>query len=239
MNSVYQDNYLGLYSADTIISCNKRLSFALGNDTSFYISAFISLYENAKYDNTLIDGYYKVDRDAIYQMVAVTPKKQVGIESTLSGMCIMKKHESEDAFQINASALHSLMCINDETLNTVVEIEMPYEKPTKKRKPSLIIKSLKFPFDGVEDAVKEWLTSPTIKGRVSTEEAQQSIDAFARHSNGRVDVFTDLVGLATMKQWWTSDWVIDAYVKRHKEKAPPIVITHAPHVSVPMSSESF
>ena len=122
---------LDVFDNDNSISVNYRTIQIFGLPTAVYLTELINIYKKATRKNKLVeDGYFKVDRKYVNNVLCLTPEEQIICDLNLIKTSVLKKSsDNPDILKIDIKLYLSLLCSEDMKLYDDVKKQMKVQKP--------------------------------------------------------------------------------------------------------------
>ena len=219
---------LDVFDNDNSISVNYRTIQIFGLPTAVYLTELINIYKKATRKNKLVeDGYFKVDRKYVNNVLCLTPEEQIICDLNLIKTSVLKKSsDNPDILKIDIKLYLSLLCSEDMKLYDDVKKQMKVQKPkgTKESQRQQYINVLKNSIEcsnyELLTALREWVegvyASPT--GFLSKSSIKIFQDTLNSYTKGDLDLALRVVQIATVQGYRDCQWAINMLEDSEKRK---------------------
>ena len=219
---------LDVFNEDNSITVNFKTIKVFGLPTAVYLTEIISIYKKAIRKNKIQDGYFKLDRKYIYNLLDLTVEEQLICDANLLKTSVLKRLP-DDPNMISVDLLLYLSILNNEDVKLIQDIrnEMKVTRPkvAKLSQRQLVINELKDCINTsnfeLTKALREWVDGvyANPKGFLSKTAIQIFINTLNNYTKGDLDLALRIVQIATINGYRDCDWAIKLYEKdRAQEK---------------------
>jgi hypothetical protein len=219
---------LDIFDNDNSIIINYKTINIFGINTAAYLSELIKIYKKALRKNKIDEeGYFKVDRKYISNLLNITPEEQTVCDLNLNKTGIIQKcRDNPDNLKIDVKLYISLLCEDDLKLYEDVRKQMKVKKPkgTKESQRQSYINILK---DSIEcsnyellTALRNWVDGvyANPKGFLSKSSIALFQDTLNNYTKGDLDLALRIVNIATIQGYRDCSWAINMFEESEKRK---------------------
>ena len=219
---------LDVFDNDNSISVNYRTIQIFGLPTAVYLTELINIYKKATRKNKLVeDGYFKVDRKYVNNVLCLTPEEQIICDLNLIKTSVLKKSsDNPDILKIDIKLYLSLLCSEDMKLYDDVKKQMKVQKPkgTKESQRQQYINVLKNSIEcsnyelltALRDSVEGVYARPN--GFLSKSSIKIFQDTLNSYTKGDLDLALRVVQIATVQGYRDCQWAINMLEDSEKRK---------------------
>ena len=207
----YEDNNL-------IINCKSIKLF--GISTAAYFSVLISIYKKAYRKNKMENGYFKVNREYIQELLDMPIEEQLINDSNLMKTSIINK-SPEDPNKIKIDLNMYVSLLNDEDIKLIKDVrkQMKVTRPkgVKKSQRQLQINALKNCIEcsnyELLTALRDWVDGvyANPNGFLSKLAIKTFQDTLNNYTKGDLDLALKIVQIASIQGYRNCDWAINEY----------------------------
>ena len=219
---------LDVFDNDNSISVNYRTIQIFGLPTAVYITELINIYKKATRKNKLVeDGYFKVDRKYVNNVLCLTPEEQIICDLNLIKTSVLKKSsDNPDILKIDIKLYLSLLCSEDMKLYDDVKKQMKVQKPkgTKESQRQQYINVLKNSIEcsnyELLTALRDWVEGVYARpnGFLSKSSIKIFQDTLNSYTKGDLDLALRVVQIATVQGYRDCQWAINMLEDSEKRK---------------------
>lgn len=219
---------LDVFDNDNSISVNYRTIQIFGLPTAVYLTELINIYKKATRKNKLVeDGYFKVDRKYVNNVLCLTPEEQIICDLNLIKTSVLKKSsDNPDILKIDIKLYLSLLCSEDMKLYDDVKKQMKVQKPkgTKESQRQQYINVLKNSIEcsnyELLTALRGWVEGVYARpnGFLSKSSIKIFQDTLNSYTKGDLDLALRVVQIATVQGYRDCQWAINMLEDSEKRK---------------------
>ena len=219
---------LDVFDNDNSISVNYRTIHIFGLPTAVYLTELINIYKKATRKNKLVeDGYFKVDRKYVNNVLCLTPEEQIICDLNLIKTSVLKKSsDNPDILKIDIKLYLSLLCSEDMKLYDDVKKQMKVQKPkgTKESQRQQYINVLKNSIEcsnyELLTALRDWVEGVYARpnGFLSKSSIKIFQDTLNSYTKGDLDLALRVVQIATVQGYRDCQWAINMLEDSEKRK---------------------
>ena len=219
---------LDVFDNDNSISVNYRTIQIFGLPTAVYLTELINIYKKATRKNKLVeDGYFKVDRKYVNNVLGLTPEEQIICDLNLIKTSVLKKSsDNPDILKIDIKLYLSLLCSEDMKLYDDVKKQMKVQKPkgTKESQRQQYINVLKNSIEcsnyELLTALRDWVEGVYARpnGFLSKSSIKIFQDTLNSYTKGDLDLALRVVQIATVQGYRDCQWAINMLEDSEKRK---------------------
>lgn len=219
---------LDVFDNDNSISVNYRTIQIFGLPTAVYLTELINIYKKATRKNKLVeDGYFKVDRKYVNNVLCLTPEEQIICDLNLIKTSVLKKSsDNPDILKIDVKLYLSLLCSEDMKLYDDVKKQMKVQKPkgTKESQRQQYINVLKNSIEcsnyELLTALRDWVEGVYARpnGFLSKSSIKIFQDTLNSYTKGDLDLALRVVQIATVQGYRDCQWAINMLEDSEKRK---------------------
>ena len=219
---------LDVFDNDNSISVNYRTIQIFGLPTAVYLTELINIYKKATRKNKLVeDGYFKVDRKYVNNVLCLTPEEQIICDLNLIKSSVLKKSsDNPDILKIDIKLYLSLLCSEDMKLYDDVKKQMKVQKPkgTKESQRQQYINVLKNSIEcsnyELLTALRDWVEGVYARpnGFLSKSSIKIFQDTLNSYTKGDLDLALRVVQIATVQGYRDCQWAINMLEDSEKRK---------------------
>ena len=219
---------LDVFDNDNSISVNYRTIQIFGLPTAVYLTELINIYKKATRKNKLVeDGYFKVDRKYVNNVLGLTPEEQIICDLNLIKTSVLKKSsDNPDILKIDVKLYLSLLCSEDMKLYDDVKKQMKVQKPkgTKESQRQQYINVLKNSIEcsnyELLTALRDWVDGVYARpnGFLSKSSIKIFQDTLNSYTKGDLDLALRVVQIATVQGYRDCQWAINMLEDSEKRK---------------------
>lgn len=219
---------LDVFDNDNSISVNYRTIQIFGLPTAVYLTELINIYKKATRKNKLVeDGYFKVDRKYVNNVLCLTPEEQIICDLNLIKTSVLKKSsDNPDILKIDIKLYLSLLCSEDMKLYDDVKKQMKVQKPkgTKESQRQQYINVLKNSIEcsnyELLTALRDWVEGVYARpnGFLSKSSIKIFQDTLNSYTKGDLDLALRVVQIATVQGYRDCQWAINMLEDSEKRK---------------------
>ena len=219
---------LDVFDNDNSISVNYRTIQIFGLPTAVYLTELINIYKKATRKNKLVeDGYFKVDRKYVNNVLCLTPEEQIICDLNLIKTSVLKKSsDNPDILKIDIKLYLSLLCSEDMKLYDDVKKQMKVQKPkgTKESQRQQYINVLKNSIEcsnyELLTALRDWVEGVYARpnGFLSKSSIKIFQDTLNSYTQGDLDLALRVVQIATVQGYRDCQWAINMLEDSEKRK---------------------
>ena len=219
---------LDVFDNDNSISVNYRTIQIFGLPTAVYLTELINIYKKATRKNKLVeDGYFKVDRKYVNNVLCLTPEEQIICDLNLINTSVLKKSsDNPDILKIDIKLYLSLLCSEDMKLYDDVKKQMKVQKPkgTKESQRQQYINVLKNSIEcsnyELLTALRDWVEGVYARpnGFLSKSSIKIFQDTLNSYTKGDLDLALRVVQIATVQGYRDCQWAINMLEDSEKRK---------------------
>ena len=219
---------LDVFDNDNSISVNYRTIQIFGLPTAVYLTELINIYKKATRKNKLVeDGYFKVDRKYVNNVLCLTPEEQIICDLNLIKTSVLKKSsDNPDILKIDIKLYLSLLCSEDMKLYDDVKKQMKVQKPkgTKESQRQQYINVLKNSIEcsnyELLTALRDWVECVYARtnGFLSKSSIKIFQDTLNSYTKGDLDLALRVVQIATVQGYRDCQWAINMLEDSEKRK---------------------
>lgn len=218
---------LDLFNEDNSITVNLKAIKLFGLNTAVYLSEIITIYKKAVRKNKIDDGYFKVDRNYIFNKIDLSVEDQLICDANLMKTSILKKSlEDPNKINFNVNLYLSFLSNDEMKLLTDVRKQMKVNKPkgVKGSQRQIWINGLK---DSITcsnyellTALRNWVDGvyANPKGFLSKASIKVFQDTLNNYTQGDLDLALRIVQIATVQGYRDCSWAINVYEKDEASK---------------------
>ena len=188
----------------------------------------INIYKKATRKNKLVeDGYFKVDRKYVNNVLCLTPEEQIICDLNLIKTSVLKKSsDNPDILKIDIKLYLSLLCSEDMKLYDDVKKQMKVQKPkgTKESQRQQYINVLKNSIEcsnyELLTALRDWVEGVYARpnGFLSKSSIKIFQDTLNSYTKGDLDLALRVVQIATVQGYRDCQWAINMLEDSEKRK---------------------
>ena len=188
----------------------------------------INIYKKATRKNKLVeDGYFKVDRKYVNNVLCLTPEEQIICDLNLIKTSVLKKSsDNPDILKIDIKLYLSLLCSEDMKLYDDVKKQMKVQKPkgTKESQRQQYINVLKNSIEcsnyELLTALRGWVEGVYARpnGFLSKSSIKIFQDTLNSYTKGDLDLALRVVQIATVQGYRDCQWAINMLEDSEKRK---------------------
>lgn len=219
---------LDVFDNGNSISVNYRTIQIFGLPTAVYLTELINIYKKATRKNKLVeDGYFKVDRKYVNNVLCLTPEEQIICDLNLIKTSVLKKSsDNPDILKIDIKLYLSLLCSEDMKLYDDVKKQMKVQKPkgTKESQRQQYINVLKNSIEcsnyELLTALRDWVEGVYARpnGFLSKSSIKIFQDTLNSYTKGDLDLALRVVQIATVQGYRDCQWAINMLEDSEKRK---------------------
>ena len=219
---------LDVFDNDNSISVNYRTIQIFGLPTAVYLTELINIYKKATRKNKLVeDGYFKVDRKYVNNVLGLTPEEQIICDLNLIKTSVLKKSsDNPDILKIDIKLYLSLLCSEDMKLYDDVKKQMKVQKPkgTKESQRQQYINVLKNSIEcsnyELLTELRDWVEGVYARpnGFLSKSSIKIFQDTLNSYTKGDLDLALRVVQIATVQGYRDCQWAINMLEDSEKRK---------------------
>ena len=219
---------LDVFDNDNSISVNYITIQIFGLPTAVYLTELINIYKKATRKNKLVeDGYFKVDRKYVNNVLCLTPEEQIICDLNLIKTSVLKKSsDNPDILKIDIKLYLSLLCSEDMKLYDDVKKQMKVQKPkgTKESQRQQYINVLKNSIEcsnyELLTALRDWVEGVYARpnGFLSKSSIKIFQDTLNSYTKGDLDLALRVVQIATVQGYRDCQWAINMLEDSEKRK---------------------
>ena len=230
---------LDVFDNDNSISVNYRTIQIFGLPTAVYLTELINIYKKATRKNKLVeDGYFKVDRKYVNNVLCLTPEEQIICDLNLIKTSVLKKSsDNPDILKIDIKLYLSLLCSEDMKLYDDVKKQMKVQKPkgTKESQRQQYINVLKNSIEcsnyELLTALRDWVEGVYARpnGFLSKSSIKIFQDTLNSYTKGDLDLALRVGQIATVQGYrdcqWANNMLEDSEKRKKKQNNSQIRVT--------------
>ena len=218
---------LDIFNEDNSITINFKTIKVFGLPTAVYLTELISIYKKAIRKNKIRDGYFKLDRKYIYNLLDLSVEEQLICDANLLKTNVLKRlPDDANMMKIDLNLYLSILNSEDVKLIEDIRADMKVSKPkgVKQTQRQIQINTLK---DYIEcsnyellTALREWVDGVYARpnGFLSKLAIKCFQDTLNDYTKGDLDLALRIVQIAAINGYRDCSWAIDLYEKDQRQK---------------------
>lgn len=218
---------LDIFNEDNSITVNFKTIKVFGLPTAVYLTEIISIYKKAIRKNKIQDGYFKLDRKYVNNLLDLSIEEQLVCDSNLIKTGVLKRlPEDPNMMKVDLNLYLSILSSEDVKLIEDVRKEMKTTRPkvVKTSQRQLQINALK---DSIKcsnfellEALRGWVDGvyANPKGFLSKMSIEIFQNTLNNYTQGDLDLALRIVQIATVQGYRDCQWAIDLYERDQKQR---------------------
>lgn len=218
---------LDIFNEDNSITINLKTIKVFGLPTAVYLTELINIFKKATRKNKLQDGYFKLDRKYIYNLLDLSIEEQLVCDANLLKTSVLKRlSEDPNMMKIDLNLYLSILNSDDVKLIEDVRKEMKTTRPkgTTLSQRQITINNLK---DSIEcsnyellTALRNWVDGVYARpnGFLSKTAVTIFQNTLNNYTKGDLDLALRIVQIATIQGYRDCSWAIELYEKDQKQQ---------------------
>lgn len=218
---------LDIFNEDNSITINLKTIKVFGLPTAVYLTELINIFKKATRKNKLQDGYFKLDRKYIYNLLDLSVEEQLVCDANLLKTSVLKRlSEDPNMMKIDLNLYLSILNSEDVKLIEDVRKEMKTTRPkgTTLSQRQITINNLKDSIDcsnyELLTALRNWVDGVYARpnGFLSKTAVTIFQNTLNNYTKGDLDLALRIVQIATIQGYRDCSWAIELYEKDQKQQ---------------------
>ena len=218
---------LDVFDNDNSISINYKTIQIFGLPTAVYLTELINIYKKATRKNKLENGYFKVDRNYINNILSLSIEEQLTCDLNLSKTAVLKKSDDNpDLIKLDVAMYLSILTNGDFKLYENIKKEMAVKKPKGMKESGRrhVINALK---DSIQcsnfellSALRDWVEGvySNPNGFLSKSAIKIFQDTLNDYTKGDLDLALRIVKIATVQGYRDCTWAINLFEESERKR---------------------
>ena len=218
---------LDVFDNDNSIPINYKTIQIFGLPTAVYLTELINIYKKATRKNKLENGYFKVDRNYINNILSLSIEEQLACDLNLSKTAVLKKSEDNpDLIKLDVAMYLSILTNGDFKLYENIKQQMSIKRPkgVKESGRRHIINALK---DSIVcsnfellSALRDWVEGvySNPNGFLSKSAIKIFQDTLNDYTKGDLDLALRIVKIATVQGYRDCTWAINLFEESERKR---------------------
>lgn len=207
---------------------NIKLAHTIGLNAAVYCGELLNIIgqvtRKKKFDE---NGFFKLNRDYVFQRTTLTVEEQLNIDSALSKINLIKKDlENPDNIKLDITLLGDIIANEDLTISDDLKkrTKLKNSKEAREAKKASITQALKKSITitdkELNTALCGWIDSMAAAKKLITKECVVEFQkTMNNYTKGDLDLALRLVQIATINLYRDCAWAINIYEKDMKKVA--------------------
>ena len=219
---------LDVFNEDNCITINLKTIKIFGLPTAVYLTELISIFKKAIRKNKLQDGFFKLDRRYMYNLLDLSIEEQLICDANLIKTNVLTRMSDDpNMLKIDLNFYLSIIASEDVKLIDDVRKEMKTSRPkgVKLSQKQIVINELK---DSIScsnyellTALRNWVDSIYAKpnGFLSKTAITIFQNTLNEYTKGDLDLALRIVQIASVQGYKNCEWAITLYEKDQKQQS--------------------